>query len=159
MKRRLFLILTILALSSALGSARKSDAGKRRHGTGLASAPESAHTRRNPYEGSADAALAGEKLFKRHCAECHGVDDRGREHAPPLDSASVYQAPPGDLFWFLTNGNLWRGKASGGRFAGAARRGNVFFLKNLWEPPGALNAHGSPGIVRRVSLPVPAAFF
>src|SRR5260370_6887081 len=114
MKRRLFLMLTILALSSALGSARRRDTEKRRHGSGLASAPESAHTRRNPYEGSADAALAGEKLFKRHCAECHGVDARGREHAPPLDSASVYQAPPGDLFWFLTNGNLWRGESSRG---------------------------------------------
>jgi len=136
MKRRLFLILTILALSSALGSARKSDAEKRRHGSGLASAPESAHTRRNPYEGSADAALAGEKLFKRHCAECHGVDARGREHAPPLDSASVYQAPPGDLFWFLTNGNLWRGMPSWSRLPDAQRWQIVSYLKTLWKPPG-----------------------
>src|SRR2546425_5248982 len=99
MKRRLFLVLTILALSSALGSARKNDAEKRRHGSGLASAPESAHTRRNPYQGSADAALAGGKLFKRHRAGSHGNDAPGREQAPPLRSASVYQAPPGGLFW------------------------------------------------------------
>ena len=136
MRRRLFLILTILALSSALGSARKSDAEKHRHGSGLASAPESAHTRRNPYEGSADAALAGEKLFKRHCAECHGIDGRGHEHAPPLDSASVYQAPPGDLFWFLTNGNLWRGMPSWSRLPDAQRWQIVSYLKTLRKPPG-----------------------
>jgi mono/diheme cytochrome c family protein len=136
MKRRLFLILTIVALSSALGSARKSDAEKRRHGSGLASAPESAHVRRNPYEGSADAALAGEKLFKRHCTECHGIDARGSEHAPPLDSASVYQAPPGDLFWFLTNGNLWRGMPSWSRLPDAQRWQIVSYLKTLRKPPG-----------------------
>ncbi len=136
MRRRLFLILSILALSCALGSARKSDAEKRRHGSGLASAPESAHTRRNPYQGSADAALAGEKLFKRHCAECHGVDARGREHAPALDSASVYQAPPGDLFWFLTNGNLWRGMPSWSRLPDAQRWQIVSYLKTLRKPPG-----------------------
>lgn len=134
MKRRLLLILTILALSTALGSARKSYSEKRRHGSGLASAPESAHTRRNPYEGSADAALAGEKLFKRHCAECHGVDARGREHAPPLDSAAVYQAPPGDLFWFLTNGNLWRGMPSWSRLPDAQRWQIVSYLKTLRKP-------------------------
>lgn len=134
MKRRVLLILTILALSSALGSARKSDAEKRRHGSGLASAPESAHARRNPYEGNADALLAGEKLFKRHCAECHGIDARGREHAPPLDSAAVYQAPPGDLFWFLTNGNLWRGMPSWSRLPDAQRWQIVSYLKTLRKP-------------------------
>ena len=75
------------------------------------------------------------KLFRRHCAECHGEDAAGRGKAPPLVSERVQGAPPGDLFWFLTNGNLGAGMPSWSRLPDARRWLLVSFLKTLRSPP------------------------
>ena len=69
-------------------------------------------SRSNPYAGDADAFHAGEKLFRRHCAACHGEDGRGTDWAPSLYSARVRKAPPGTLAWFLKNGDLRAGMPS-----------------------------------------------
>jgi mono/diheme cytochrome c family protein len=98
-------------------------------GLGLVAAPESAHGRPDPYAGQRDAVLAGGKLFARHCAGCHGRDGRGGRRGPPLDSAPVREAPPGDLFWFVTNGNLARGMPAWSRLPEAQRWQLVTFLK------------------------------
>ncbi|HVT61833.1 MAG TPA: cytochrome c [Thermoanaerobaculia bacterium] len=101
--------------------------------SGLADAPESAHALVDPYQGQPAAAAAGRKLFLRHCAGCHGAGARGGEQAdaPPLDSERVQAAPPGDLFWFLTNGNLRTGMPSWSRLPEAQRWQLVAFLRTL----------------------------
>jgi mono/diheme cytochrome c family protein len=81
----------------------------------LAKAPAAAQARPNPYEGQPEAIQAGKKLFKRHCAECHGEDGRGRGKAPDLHSSGVQSASPGTLLWFLRNGNLREGMPSWSR--------------------------------------------
>lgn len=131
MRGRALPIISILALGVTLGLAQKRDDEKRRHGSGLAKAPESAHERMNPYQGKREAVLAGRKIFERHCAECHGADARGRGKAPALDSDFVKQVPPGDLFWFLTNGNLWSGMPAWSRLPNAQRWQLVTYLKTL----------------------------
>ncbi|HYL10691.1 MAG TPA: c-type cytochrome [Candidatus Acidoferrales bacterium] len=133
MRRRLWLVISMLALCVTLGFAQDKELRTKRSRSGLASAPESAHGRVNPYEGKAEAALAGRKLFERHCAECHGTDARGRGKAPSLDSGLAQLAPPGDLFWFLTNGNLRAGMPSWSRLPGAQRWQIVVYLKTLGE--------------------------
>ena len=67
-------------------------------------APESAAQMKNPYAGKPAAASAGKKLYAQNCAQCHGNHLEGMGPAPSLQSASVRQAKPGELFWFITNG-------------------------------------------------------
>jgi cytochrome c oxidase cbb3-type subunit 2 len=97
-------------------------------------APSEAHTKANPYEGQPDAVRAGRKLFARHCASCHGDQGRGGE-APHVDADLVRGATSGDLFWFLTNGNLRRGMPSWSRLPDARRWQLVAFLKTLDASP------------------------
>ena len=75
-------------------------------------APPSAAAMNNPYSGNAAAAAGGEKLFAKNCAQCHGTKLQGMGPAPALQSSSVKAAKPGELFWFITNGNLNNGMPS-----------------------------------------------
>jgi mono/diheme cytochrome c family protein len=75
----------------------------------LSEAPESARALKNPFEGDKRAEAAGRKLFRRHCAECHGRDGLGIGKAADLHSAEFQSAPPGTLFWSIRNGRLAEG--------------------------------------------------
>lgn len=125
----LFVSALLLVGSASLSqqNAREAD----QLGAELAKAPASAATRQNPYEGRADAVLAGKKLFKRHCAECHGPEGRGQGKAPDLHSPLVQAASPGTLLWFLKNGNLKEGMPSWSRLPDERLWQIVSYLKNL----------------------------
>jgi len=100
-------------------------------GADLQRAPAAARALENPYAGDKDAVLAGEKLFRRHCAECHGFDGRGREKAPDLLSGAIQSASAGALFWFVTNGNLKRGMPSWSRLPDQQRWQLVTYIQTL----------------------------
>ncbi|HVT18244.1 MAG TPA: cytochrome c [Thermoanaerobaculia bacterium] len=104
--------------------------------SGLLKAPPSAHERSNPYEGMPEAVTAGRKLFLRHCAECHGDDGKGSPRGPSFDLDRLRQAPPGDLFWFVSNGDLKAGMPSWSRLPDAQRWQLVAYLKTLAEQVG-----------------------
>jgi mono/diheme cytochrome c family protein len=78
----------------------------------LNNVPAIDHARANPYAGLPQAAAAGQKLFHRHCAECHGERAYGTDRAPSLRSTTIRSATPGDLNWFILNGNLRAGMPS-----------------------------------------------
>ena len=61
----------------------------------------------NPFQDNESARAAGQKLFKRHCAECHGQSAEGTDQAPSLAQFARF-AEPGTLQSFLKNGNLRR---------------------------------------------------
>jgi mono/diheme cytochrome c family protein len=86
---------------------------------------------RNPYEGNSSAIEAGNKLFQRECAACHGKDARGMGKAPPLVLPDVYRAAPGALFWVLRNGSLKRGMPSYAHLPEQQRWQIVTYLKSL----------------------------
>jgi mono/diheme cytochrome c family protein len=136
MSRRPALMTLLLPLCATLGFAERSDDEPRRGAAGLKRAPATAASWVNPFEGDPRAIRAGHKLFRRHCAECHGDDARGRGKAPPLVSHRVQGAPAGDLFWFLTNGDLGAGMPAWSRLPDARRWQLVSFLKTLRAPPG-----------------------
>jgi mono/diheme cytochrome c family protein len=71
--------------------------------------PEKARAKRNPFEGDSKGIAAGKKLFAQHCAECHGDQGQGSKRGPSLRAEEVQQAPPGALFWTLSNGIVRRG--------------------------------------------------
>jgi len=124
-----FVLALLLACAGALGGqnarpARDSDVQ-------LADAPATAGALRNPYEGQPEAVRAGQKLFKRHCAECHGQDARGKGKAPDLHSPAAQNASPGALFWFLKNGNLKSGMPSWSRLPDQRLWQLVSYLRSL----------------------------
>jgi mono/diheme cytochrome c family protein len=109
---RQLLILAAIALAS-LAAAADADRDRDTDGRGvlaaIAKAPAKSRDLKSPYEGRSEAIAAGEKLFRQHCAECHGEDAFGRGHAVNLHSPGVQNATPGELAWLLRNGNLSRG--------------------------------------------------
>jgi cytochrome c oxidase cbb3-type subunit 2 len=94
-------------------------------------APPAERQKRNPYEGQPQAVTAGQKLFRRHCAQCHGEEGLGTERAPDLHSPSVRKATPGELAWFLKNGNLPAGMPSWAQLPDQRRWQLVAYLKSL----------------------------
>jgi mono/diheme cytochrome c family protein len=75
-------------------------------------APSSSAQLKNPYSGDTQAAAGGKKLYAQNCSQCHGNNLQGIGPAPALTSAAVKNALPGELFWFVTNGDLNKGMPS-----------------------------------------------
>jgi mono/diheme cytochrome c family protein len=78
----------------------------------LSKAPPSTRSLPNPFAENPSAAAAGRKLYRQHCAACHGADARGLGHAADLHSRVIQDAPPGTLFWALRNGRIRKGMPS-----------------------------------------------
>lgn len=94
-------------------------------------APTKACARQNPYDSEGNAVLAGEKLYRQHCAECHGDDARGIGRAANLRSVGIQNATSGQLEWFLRNGNLGDGMPSWSGLPAQRRWQIVAYLKTL----------------------------
>jgi len=75
----------------------------------LEKAPAKYRTKVNPFQKDPEAVSAGKVLFEEHCAECHGENAAGSKKAPSLRAREVQGAPPGTLFWILTNGIVRKG--------------------------------------------------
>ena len=106
----LLLAMTFVAVGSA--SERERETDDRGVLLAIAQAPLKTRSWHNHYEGQPDAVLAGKKLFLQQCAECHGPQARGIGRAVNLHLSAVQNATPGELEWFLRNGNLRRGMPS-----------------------------------------------
>jgi mono/diheme cytochrome c family protein len=98
---RLSICGSLLFLSLAAGASSTQCDDSRAVFAVIARAPAKARDQKNPYEGRPEAIAAGGKLFRQHCAECHGDDAHGRGRAPDLHSATVEEATPCELAWFL----------------------------------------------------------
>ena len=97
----------------------------------LAKAPEKARTKRNPLEKDPDAVSAGSNLFEQHCAECHGDAAQGTRKGPSLLEGPVETAPPGAIFWILTNGVVRRGMPVWSKLPEPQRWQLVRYIKSL----------------------------
>lgn len=97
----------------------------------LAKASESARVKHNPFQNDPQARLAGKKLFREHCAECHGHTAEGGKRGPSLRAWEVQQAAPGAIFWILSNGVVRRGMPDWSKLPEPERWQIVTFLKSL----------------------------
>ena len=111
--------------------AQSSAAGGRFDYGELRNVPEKARLRNNPVEGDPNAVLVGKKLFRQHCAECHGATGEGGKKAPSLQVEEVQQAAPGALFWILTNGVVRRGMPVWSKLPEPQRWNLVSYIKTL----------------------------
>ena len=129
--RRVLQVVSALMLVTSLAVAARKPKSEDGPVAQLSKAPPSAQALENPYEGQAEAAAAGRKLFGQHCAECHGQDARGLERAPDLHSPPIQNAPPGTLFWALRNGRVRKGMPSWSQLPDQRLWQIVTYLKTL----------------------------
>ncbi len=129
-------LLCFTALAACSAAAQSGDPAKfdKSVYAELAKAPAKAAARRNPLESDPDAVLAGAKLFELHCAECHGATADGGKKGPSLRAPEVQQAPPGTLFWLLTNGVVRKGMPVWSRLPEPQRWQLVSYVKSLGAP-------------------------
>ncbi|MFZ0759419.1 MAG: PQQ-dependent sugar dehydrogenase [Candidatus Sulfotelmatobacter sp.] len=84
-------------------------------------APASAKAEKNPYQGQATAALAGERLYARDCMSCHGRTGKGTGNVPSLVDGKLASVAPGEVFWFITRGSKDNGMPSWAALPAAER--------------------------------------
>jgi len=120
-------LVVITSLALATRKPKREDGPAAR----LSKAPRAAQSLQNPFAGQAAARAAGRKLYEQHCAQCHGADARGLDHAADLHSPAVQGAPPGVLFWALRNGRIRKGMPSWSRLPDEQLWQLVTYLKTL----------------------------
>ena len=125
MRARALVVTTLVLACLSLGGAAAGD------GAWLKKVPEKDRARLNPLTADTDAVPAGGKLFRQHCASCHGEDATGKGKRPSLRSEHVRDASPGELQWLLTNGSLKNGMPSWSRLPEPQRWQLVSYLKSL----------------------------
>jgi mono/diheme cytochrome c family protein len=134
-----FPLAAALCLLASLAPCGGAQAGRTDEKSGevyaaLKKAPEKARTRGNPLVSDPQAAAAGRLLFEDHCAECHGdtaEGGKGRKRGPSLRAPEVQEAPPGALFWLLSNGVVRKGMPVWSKLPEPQRWQLVVYLKSL----------------------------
>ena len=124
-------------------------------------APSSATHLVNPYAGQANAAEAGASLYAGHCAACHGTHAEGTGNIPALAHSAVQAAPDGELFWFITTGNVNDGMPGWATLREQQRWQIVTYLKTLNDAPAVSTAAAvaAPTAPDPATAPPPTAPF
>ena len=73
-------------------------------------APASAKTEKNPYQGQ--QSPDGKSAFQLRCVACHGPSGEGSGNIPSLASEKAQRASDGELFWYITKGDVNNGMPS-----------------------------------------------
>jgi mono/diheme cytochrome c family protein len=120
-----FLLFVSLAVAGRGPKKEKGPAAR------LREAPPWVQLLRNPYAGNEKAVAVGSGLFQQHCAQCHGTDGRGLDHAANLHSKIIEDAPPGTLLWVLQNGRIRNGMPSSSQLPDQQLWQIVTYLKAL----------------------------
>jgi glucose/arabinose dehydrogenase/cytochrome c2 len=120
-------------------------------------APAAEQQHRNPLGSDAAAVAAGQKTFAATCASCHGVNGEGAGNVPPLASPAVRQAGDGEVFWYITKGDVNNGMPSWAALTEEQRWQLVAFVRTL--RPGPAPAAAAPASTAKLTAPPPQAPF
>ncbi len=107
-------------------------------------APASSASLKNPDTGKQNAA-AGQKLYQQRCASCHGASAQGTGNIPSLASGATQAAKPGEVFWFITHGDISNGMPAWDSLPAQQRWQIVTYLKYLNSPGAAQLTAASNG--------------
>ena len=130
---------------------------------GFHNAPATAKAAKNPYAGEDPAGARS--LYSQRCAACHGLTGGGSGNIPPLSSAKVQSAPDGELFWYVTKGDVNNGMPSWEALPEQDRWKIVTFVKSLGSAKAnpakanSSNANNAESSVRAEALPLPTPPF
>jgi len=105
----------------------------------LEKAPAKYRAKANPLAKDKDSIPAGKILFEEHCAECHGENALGTKKAPSLRAKEVQTAPPGTLFWILSNGIVRKGMPVWSKLPEPQRWQLITFVQSLGPLEAAEN--------------------
>ena len=133
-------------------------------------APPETKEAKNPLAGQFSAATAGAALYATHCAGCHGQRAEGTGNVPALTEGTSQTVPEGEIFWFITTGEVASGMPAWAHLPEEQRWQIVTYLKTLsngstrpalGERPSrrpdtmALNAPAPPGSFADFRFEVP----
>ena len=123
-------------------------------------APATEQARRNPLPADANVTQSGKVVFESTCAACHGLDGKGTGIVPALRSTTIRQASDGELFWYITKGDVNNGMPSWATLPEATRWQVIAYLRSMKDiaasarPVNAEHAAAAP-----VTTPPPTAPF
>ena len=115
--------------------------------TNFHNAPASVKTLDNPYP---NEVLAGRQFFQSNCSSCHGTDGDGSGNVPSLNTPKVKSAAAGELYWFITKGDINNGMPSWAQLPARTRWQIVSFVR-------ALGTNRMPQDVVSVTVPEASA--
>jgi glucose/arabinose dehydrogenase len=98
-------------------------------------APASARELKNPYEGQQPPHARA--LFHLRCARCHGENGEGSGNIPPLKEERIKAVTPGEIFWFITKGDVSNGMPSWATLPRQQRWQIVSYVQALGQPQSA----------------------
>jgi glucose/arabinose dehydrogenase len=111
---------------------------------------------KNPYAGQQlDSAKTA---YHVRCANCHGENGEGRGNVPALASGATQSASDGELFWYITKGDVGNGMPSWENIPPEERWQIVTFLRVLGSSkPGSprLRTSAEGAVAAGVSAPPP----
>lgn len=125
----LLAIATALTRYSSAVQAENTSIGQS-HGTELVKVVASRGLQ-NRYDSRQEAVAPGRKLYRSHCAHCHGFDARGQDRASDLHSTFIQNASSQSLFLILRNGRIRKGMPSWSRLPDQQLSQIVAYLKTL----------------------------
>jgi glucose/arabinose dehydrogenase len=107
-------------------------------------APSSAKNMKDPYEGQAAATKTGSTLYAANCLSCHGKLGKGTGNVPSLVDGKLDGVTPGEVFWFITRGDVDNGMPSWSQLPEKQRWQIVTYVKSMTAAvPSALEASGA----------------
>jgi glucose/arabinose dehydrogenase len=121
-------------------------------------APASTRELKNPYEGQQPPNAKA--LFHLRCARCHGENGEGSGNIPPLKAERIKAATPGELFWFITKGDVPNGMPSWATLPKQQRWQIVSYVQNLGQPRAGSSAPpAAPLVAEKLNAPPPTPPF
>ena len=122
-------------------------------------APESAKALKNPYQGQ--PTPHAKALFHLRCARCHGENGEGSGNIPALKAEKIKEVTPGEIFWFITKGDVNNGMPSWATLPKAQRWQIVSYVQTLGHPQKsqASSAPAAPMAAVKLNAPPPTPPF
>jgi glucose/arabinose dehydrogenase/mono/diheme cytochrome c family protein len=84
--------------------------GSQAQETNFHNAPASAKELKNPYAGQQGAS--SKAAYHLRCARCHGENGEGSGNIPALSTGKAQSVTDGELFWYITKGDVNNGMPS-----------------------------------------------
>src|SRR4029077_17693425 len=118
-------------------------------------APASVKALKNPYEGQQPPNARA--LFHLRCARCHGENGEGSGNIPPLKVERIKAVTPGEIFWFITKGDVPNGMPSWATLPKQQRWQIVSYVQSLGQPQRAQTSRqpATPLAAEKLNAPPP----
>jgi glucose/arabinose dehydrogenase len=126
---------------------------------GYHNAPPSAKQMKNPLEGKPPARGT---LYQTYCASCHGTNGQGTGNIPTLNNDKTKAVSTGEMFWFISKGDLSNGMPGWGSLPTQQRWQIISYVKSLGgktQPDQANASAALPEASATLKAPPPPAPF